>query len=196
VPIEQSPDYTGQVIDASQEGPACYQGITANLGSTTPSTIPQSEDCLLLDVLVPMNPVSPSLPVLVQIHGGGYIIGSPTTIAPGDAMVNASNGNIIYVQIQYRLGMFGFLGGSQVAQDGARNAGLLDQRAALLWVQRNIRPFGGDPAKVSIIGMLPVFTTLRTSGGSAGGGSVTYQLIAGGAYDQPPFRGAIAEYPW
>jgi carboxylesterase type B len=53
-----------------------------------------------------------------------------------------------------RLGMFGFLGGSQVAQDGVQNAGLLDQRAALLWVQRNIRPFGGDPAKVSIIGIL------------------------------------------
>jgi carboxylesterase type B len=156
VPIEQSANYTGQLIDASQEGPACYQGILANLGTTTPSTIPQSEDCLLLDVLVPMNPVSPLLPVMVQIHGGGYIIGSPTTIAPGDAMVNASNGNLIYVQIQYRLGMFGFLGGSQVAQDGTQNAGLLDQRAALLWVQRNIRPFGGDPAKVSIIGMFPV----------------------------------------
>jgi carboxylesterase type B len=156
VPIEQSPDYTGQVIDASQEGPACYQGITYNIGSSTPSTIPQSEDCLLLDVLVPIAPVSPNLPVLVQIHGGGYIIGSPTTIAPGDALVNASNGNIIYVQIQYRLGLQGFLGGSQVAQDGAQNAGLLDQRAALQWVQRNIRPFGGDPAKVTIIGMLPV----------------------------------------
>lgn len=99
-------------------------------------------------------------------------------------MVNASNGNMIYVSIQYRLGLLGFLGGSELAKDGVLNAGLLDQRAALDWVQRNIRPFGGDPSKVTIWG------------GSAGGGSVTYQLMAGGAYDEPPFSGAIAEYPW
>lgn len=96
-------------------------------------------------------------------------------------MVNASSGNIIYVSIQYRLGLFGFLGGAEVAQNGVLNAGLLDQRAALDWVQRNIRGFGGDPSKVTIWG------------GSAGGGSVTYQLIAGGAYDEPPFSAAIAE---
>lgn len=95
--------------------------------------------------------------------------------------MNASNGEIIYVSIQYRLGLFGFLGGGEVAQNGVLNAGLLDQRAALDWVQRNIRPFGGDPSQVTIWG------------GSAGGGSVTYQLIAGGAYDDPPFSAAIAE---
>lgn len=89
---------------------------------------------------------------------------------------------MIYVSIQYRLGIFGFLSGSQIAQNGVLNAGLLDQRAALEWVQRNIGAFGGDPAQVTIWG------------GSAGGGSVTMQLIAGGAYDLPPFSGAIAEY--
>lgn len=96
--------------------------------------------------------------------------------------LNCWSGSLIYVSIQYRLGIFGFLSGDQVAQNGVLNAGLLDQRAALEWVQRNIRSFGGDPTMVTIWG------------GSAGGGSVTMQLMAGGAYDQPPFAGAIAEY--
>lgn len=117
-------------------------------------------------------------------------------------MVNASNGNLIYVSIQYRLGLFGFLSGGQVAKDGNLNAGLLDQRAALDWVQRNIRAFGGDPAMVTVGDLLELgisnasLTKSQIWGGSAGGGSVTAQMIAGGAYDQPPFSAAIAEYPW
>lgn len=67
---------------------------------------------------------------------------------------------MIYVSIQYRLGAYGFLAGAEVTENGDRNVGLLDQRAALMWLQRHIRKFGGDPSKVSIIG------------GSAGGGSV------------------------
>lgn len=57
-------------------------------------------------------------------------------------MVHASDGNLIYVSMQYRLGIFGFLSGSQIAQNGVLNAGLLDQRAALDWIQRNIGAFG------------------------------------------------------
>jgi carboxylesterase type B len=86
--------------------------------------------------------------------------------------------------VQYRLGLFGFLGGSTIAEEGSLNAGLLDQRLALDWVQRYARSFGGDPASVTIWG------------GSAGGGDVTYQLIARGGNDDPPFSAAIAEYPW
>jgi carboxylesterase type B len=56
-------------------------------------------------------------------------------------------------KMQYRLGMFGFLGGSEVKKDGVRNAALLDQRAALDWVQKHISKFEGDPAKVTIIGI-------------------------------------------
>lgn len=120
---------------------------------------------------------------MVQIHGGGYTSGNAQSY-PGDAMVAASNGTMIYVSIQYRLGIFGFLGSSAIADNGVLNAGLLDQRAALDWIQRNIRAFGGDPARVTI------------EGGSAGGGSVMLQLIANGGDDSPPFSAAIAEYPW
>ena len=191
-PIESANNFSGTLVDATHIAPACYQSIPlwdyipSEINATGFAATPQgqSEDCLILDVLVPSKPVSSALPVLLQIHGGGYTTGNAAYSYPGDAIVNASAGSLIYVSIQYRLGMWGFLGGSEIAGAGALNAGLLDQRAALDWVQRNIRAFGGDPAKVTIWG------------GSAGGGSVTYQLIAGGGYDEPPFRAAIAEYPW
>ena len=157
VPIEQNTSYVDQTIDATQEGPGCYQGVPFWSYPVSPAPLGisvQSEDCLLLDVLVPANPISQHLPVMVQIHGGGYTEGSASSVAPGDALVNASNGALIYVQIQYRLGMWGFLGGHEVAQNGVRNAGLYDQRAALNWVQRHISAFGGDPAKVTIIGIV------------------------------------------
>jgi carboxylesterase type B len=93
----------------------------------------QSEDCLILDVLTPSHPVSSRLPVMVQIHGGGYTQGNAQSY-PGDALVNASDGNMIYVSIQYRLGIFGFLASAEIAKNGVLNAGLLDQRAALDWV--------------------------------------------------------------
>ena len=165
VPIEQNASYIDQTIDATQEGPGCYQGTPFWSGPPSPAPLGvsvQSEDCLLLDVLVPVNPRSAHLPVMVQIHGGGYTEGSASTVAPGDALVNASNGGLIYVQIQYRLGMWGFLGGNEIAENGVRNAGLYDQRAALDWVQRHISAFGGDPAKVTIIGNISMsFTDFR-----------------------------------
>lgn len=186
-PIEADPTYTGQSIRATTQAPACIQGIPAwapaSLRNFALTPQGQTEDCLILDVLVPSRPSSKQLPVVVQIHGGGFTIGSALT-SPGDAIVNASNGGLIHVAIQYRLGLFGFLAGSEVKGNGVQNAGLYDQRAAIEWVQRHITAFGGDPSKVTIWG------------GSAGGSSVTYQLMAAGGFGVPPFRAAIAEYPW
>lgn len=183
-PIEDKNDFDGKTFSAVNPGAICIQGVPASvvvlLGPPPPN---QSEDCLVLDVLVPAKPVSERIPVLVEIHPGGYVLGE-AGLTPGDALVYASRGQMIYVAIQYRLGMFGFLAGSEIQKDGDANAGLFDQRAALEWVQRNIDSFGGDPSKVTIWG------------GSSGGGSVSCQLIAGGAVDKPPFRAAIAEYPW
>lgn len=113
-------------------------------------------------------------------QGIGYTLGSSETVAPGESLIYQSNGSLIYVSIQYRLGAYGFLGGSEVIENGAANVGLLDQRAALGWVQRHISKFGGDPSKVTIIG------------GSAGGGSVADQMILYGGVSNPPFRAAIA----
>ncbi|KAK6981766.1 COesterase domain-containing protein [Favolaschia claudopus] len=102
-------------------------------------TIPQSEDCLFLNVFYPSNAAGAplkNLPTLVWIHGGGYLAGS-------------ANG-VVVVVIQYRLGVFGFLPGAAVKKSGSLNAGLLDQDFALRWVQQHITKFGGDPAKVTI----------------------------------------------
>jgi carboxylesterase type B len=174
----------GEPKDATKPGPICFQGTPAwfrvNLGT---STSKESEDCLLLDVSVPTKPNSNApLPVMVQIHGGGFTLGD-ASLYSGDALVAHSRGSIIYVSIQYRLGAYGFLSSSAVGADGTRNVGLLDQRAALEWVNRHISSFGGDPDRVTIIG------------GSAGGGSVTAQMMLWGGSvgnDKPPFSAAIA----
>src|SRR5688572_25361800 len=81
--------------------------------------------------------------------------------------VNQHSG-LVAVSITYRLGLWGFLGGPNVAADGALNAGLLDQRAGLEWVQRHIKKLGGDPDNVTIYGE------------SAGGGAVIMHAVAFG----------------
>lgn len=126
--IESKNDFYGKTIVADTAGPLCHQ--ICNPGVWCGRYEGQSEDCLMLDVLVPEHPVSKRLPVVVMIHGGGFTTGSVSS-APGDALVHYSKGNIIFVTIQYRLGIFGFLAGSEIRSNGVANAGLLDQRCAL-----------------------------------------------------------------
>lgn len=163
--------------DATSYGLQCVQGTPGYMPATFNYSL-ASEDCLFMNIITPSNPVSNSLPVVVNIHGGAYILGNSTS-EDGSQLVSYSNGSIIYISIQYRLGAYGFLAGSEVQSDGDLNAGLLDQRLALEWVQENIHAFGGDPKKVTI------------EGGSAGGGSVIYQLLRGGGETDPPFRSAM-----
>lgn len=88
---------------------------------------------------------------------------------------------IIFVALNYRLGMFGFLDGNR--DDILSNAGLWDQRMALEWVQKHVHLFGGDPDRVTVIGE------------SAGGGSVMHQVTAFGGKGEVPFAAAIAQSP-
>lgn len=99
-------------------------------------------------------------------------------------MVQKSGGNIILVNFNYRVGALGFLASEKVREGGALNAGLLDQRKALEWVQKYIHLFGGDPDHVVI------------QGASAGGGSVSYQMTAYGGRDDGLFVGAVPESPF
>ncbi|KAJ5162518.1 secreted lipase [Penicillium capsulatum] len=122
--------------------------------STDTSDFPTS-DCLTLDIRRPAGTKADAdLPVLVWIFGGGFETGS-TGIYDGSSIVSASvdlDMPVIFVAMNYRVGGFGFMPGSEILKDGAANLGLLDQRLALEWVADNIHEFGGDPSKVTIWG--------------------------------------------
>lgn len=116
---------------------------------------PMSEDCLYLNVWVPagVNP-SDKLPVMVWIHGGGLRNGGASTpLYAGGELVRRG---VIVVTANYRLGALGFLAHPELTRESPNqvsgNYGLLDQLAALQWVQRNIAAFGGDAANVTVFG--------------------------------------------
>lgn len=112
-----------------------------------------SEDCLYLNVWKPSH-ASARLPVLVYFYGGGFVSGDGSEKRYDGASM-ASRG-IVTVTVNYRLGVFGFFAlpalAAESPQHAAGNYGLLDQVAALRWVQANIAQFGGDPARVTIAG--------------------------------------------
>ncbi|OAG07965.1 carboxylesterase [Paraphaeosphaeria sporulosa] len=184
-PQPYNPEFpTDIVVDATKSGPPCVQGYP-QWTISGPVQAAGSEDCLMLDVYTPGTATKKShLPVALSIPGGGYVMGYAGQSSPY-ALMRHSNNAFIFVNIQYRLGAYGFLGSARYTEDGgATNAGLLDQRLALEWVQEHIEAFGGDPSKVTILG------------GSAGGGSVTSQLTWKGGNHTPPFRAAMADFPW
>jgi para-nitrobenzyl esterase len=138
---------------ATQEGDQCVQP-----GGPAPT---QSEDCLNLDVQVPADArPGDRLPVMVEIHGGGFLL-----FGPGDGSLLVNAGHVIYVAMNYRLGILGFLAHKALGSHSG-DYGLQDQQAALRWVQRNIARFGGDPHNVTIFGQ------------SAGGASVCAQTAS------------------
>lgn len=109
-----------------------------------------SEDCLFLNVYTPDDAGSEKLPVLVWIHGGGFMTGQGNAY---DLSTLARKAHAVVVSINYRLGVFGFfrLPGSR-EQGAAANLGLQDQQAALRWIKTQIAPFGGDPSRVTLFG--------------------------------------------
>jgi para-nitrobenzyl esterase len=165
------PAWTG-ARDATRPGQRCIQDAANDLDPGRAS----SEDCLNLNVWTP-PPSNELRPVLVWIHGGGFVNGSGDVY---NARLLASRGDIVVVTINYRLGALGFLAHPALGPPGAvGNYGLADQQAALRWVRDNIANFGGDPAKVTI------------GGESAGGISVCDHLVAPGSAGL--FRAAIIQ---
>jgi para-nitrobenzyl esterase len=150
-PPVPAPDWQG-VRDAAAFGSACLQPAPDPKGLYSNGMAPTSEDCLTLNVWAPAG--ARKLPVMVWIHGGALVGGSGSETLYDGAKL-ARHG-IIFVSINYRLGLLGFLAHPALSAESPRhlsgNYGLLDQIAALHWVRDNIAAFGGDPAKVTIAG--------------------------------------------
>lgn len=139
------------VRNATSFAPACMQKGVSMPGETPPQI---SEDCLYLNIWTPARSAEARLPVIVWIHGGGYSNGSASMpLYRGDRLARQG---VIVVTIAYRLGALGFLAHPELTRESAHhssgNYGLMDQIAALEWIQRNIAAFGGDPQRVTIAG--------------------------------------------
>ncbi|WP_162245890.1 MULTISPECIES: carboxylesterase/lipase family protein [unclassified Roseateles] len=137
---------------ATSFGPACPQKAGLSLeGGGDPG--PLSEDCLYLNVWAPAASGGGPRPVMVWLHGGALIFGAGS-LALYDGAALARDG-VVVVTVNYRLGPLGYFvhpALERAAPGGPANFGLLDQIAALRWVQQNIAAFGGDPQQVTVFG--------------------------------------------
>jgi para-nitrobenzyl esterase len=181
-PPQPAARWTG-VRQAAEFGADCMQGRFGPppAPGAPPARVP-SEDCLFLNVWRPASATSGAkLPVMVWIHGGGFVGGSGAS--PNTSGAQFAKQGVVLVSINYRLGRFGFFAFPALSherpEETKSNYAYMDQIAALQWVRRNIAAFGGDPDNVTIFGF------------SAGGVSV-HSLLA-----SPMARGlfhkAIAE---
>ncbi|KAL6734314.1 hypothetical protein Aduo_004870 [Ancylostoma duodenale] len=156
-------------ITANTLSPACYQGRDTYNTSFWGSEMwnhntPVSEDCLYLNIWTPADAYN--LTVMVWLFGGGYYSGSPSLILY-DGKALALLGNVIVVNVNYRVGPFGYL--FMDDEDAPGNVGMLDQQLALYWIRDNIFNFGGNPSRITVFGE------------SAGAASIVAHLIAPGS---------------
>ena len=162
------------IHDGREFGPDCIQPPRRGKAPAR-----QSEDCLTLNIVVPEHE-GQDLPVLFSIHGGAYFVGSGRYIAEHMLSPVVKRG-VILVSPNYRLGRLGFFSHPALTAEAGHGTGnfwLSDQIAALQWVKRNIRAFGGDPDKITLLGC------------SAGGSSVNALMTSPAS--QGLFAGAAA----
>ncbi|XP_070593978.1 acetylcholinesterase-like isoform X1 [Erythrolamprus reginae] len=151
-----------QTLEATSFGNSCPQFIFQGVPEAWSPKTPPSEDCLSLNIWVPHPQPSLPVPLLVWIHGGGFVLGASSLDMYNGAHLAAAE-DVIVVTINYRLGALGFL---YLPPAAPGNLGLWDQQLALEWIKENAGVFGGDPSQVTIFGH------------SAGGYSVNFHLLA------------------
>jgi para-nitrobenzyl esterase len=173
------------VLKADKFPPSPIQGKPAPFMMWTEEFItpeePLSEDCLYLNIWTAAKTPQHKLPVLVWIHGGGFVSGSGAcAVYDGEALAKEG---IVYVSINYRLGVFGYLAHPDLTKESpyhaSGNYAVLDQIEALKWIKENIASFGGDPDKVTIAGQ--------------SAGSFSVQTLVASPLAKGLFRGAIAQ---
>jgi para-nitrobenzyl esterase len=180
-PPEPPASWSG-VRDATQFGNICLQVTT--LGPFA-GPANDNEDCLYLNVYSPdLHPASHDLlPVFVWIHGGGNVDGGSNDY---DGSKLATQGHVVVVTINYRLGLLGFMSHPAIDAEGHlfSNYGILDQQAALVWVKNNIRNFGGDKNNVTLGGQ---------SAGSVDTESNVISPLAKGLFHRAIFESVLLE---
>ncbi|KAI0906473.1 Alpha/Beta hydrolase protein [Ustulina deusta] len=169
------------VTPAVEQPPLCPQtgafgvpkayGFNSGLGD---------EDCLYLNVYAAPN--ATNLPVLVWIHGGGHSVFG--AVYDPSVWMNTNDNGFIVVEMQYRLGAFGFLASPDVQKSGRLNTGLLDQRFAIEWARQHIAKFGGDPDRITV------------GGESSGAASAIFHALAHSGKDADLFDNIIAASPY
>ncbi len=159
-----------------------------------------SEDCLYMNIFTPARSGDERLPVLLYIHGGGFLGGYPSEIE-FDWEHMARRGMVV-AAVQYRLGIFGFLASSALSrehpEEGKGNYGIEDQIAALKWVRRNIAAFGGDPDRITLAGQSAGAMSvqcLMASPLTAGmiSGAIVESSVEGDLPGMPAFVNPLAE---
>ncbi|KAM4553442.1 carboxylesterase 3 [Fundulus diaphanus] len=180
----QSPEPWQEERDCTRQPPMCIQNpdlvVSVSKAMSSDFAVPEvSEDCLYLNVYTPAEATrGDKLSVMVWIHGGGLMMGAASQY---DGSSLAAYENVVTVIVQYRLGILGFL---STGDEHARgNWGLLDQLAALRWVQENIETFGGDPQSVTIAG---------ESAGGISASILTLSPQAKGLFHKAIFQSGVA----
>ena len=161
------------LYDASRFAPPAMQGTFG-----WRDVVIGTEDCLTLDIVRPDT--DEELPVVVYFHGGTFVTGaSNEKVLQGHLLADATN--VVYVSVNFRLGVLGYLDFRSLGHDCVATPALLDQILALEWVRANIANFGGDANRVTIMGE------------SAGGAAVVHLMCSPSAHGL--FHGAVAQSP-
>jgi para-nitrobenzyl esterase len=177
------------VRHAERAAPMCLQALRSRTMNHYFGDEATSEDCLYLNIWAPAS--GTRLPVIVWVYGGGFNVGSASMANySGEGLAREG---VVRVNLAYRVGPLGFLAHPELTREsgygGSGNYGLMDQIAALRWVQRNIARFGGDPGNVTIAGQSAGSTSVALLQASPAAAGLFHRVVGmSGSPFAPPMQ--------